>query len=65
MYLGLPWWLDGKESVRQAGDMSMIPGSGRFAGRRHGNPFSILAWENPMDRGAWQATIHGTAKSWT
>ena len=47
-------------------DMGSIPGLGRSPGREHGNPLqSILAWRIPMDRGAWRATVHGVAKSWT
>ena len=43
----------------------MIPGLGRFAGEGNGNPFQYSFLENPMDRGAWRATVHGIAKSWT
>ena len=48
--------------VRDAGS---IPGSGRFPGEGHGNPLQYSCPENPMDRGAWWATVHGVAKSWT
>ena len=44
---GLPWWLTGKESACQAGDVGLIPGSGRSSGGGNGNPLSILAWEIP------------------
>jgi len=40
-----------------------IPGSGRFPGGGHENPLQYSCLENPMDRGAWQATVHGVAKS--
>ena len=51
---------DGKESACNAGDLGLIPGSGRSPGEGNGNPllqYSCL--ENPMDRVAWQATVHG------
>ena len=50
------------EDVRDAGS---IPGSGRSPEGGHGNPLQYSCLENPMDRGAWQATVHGVAKSWT
>ena len=46
-------------------DMGSIPGSGRSPGKGNGNPLQYCCLENPMDRGAWQATVHGVAKSWT
>ena len=46
-------------------DLGLIPGSGRFPGGGHGNPLQYSCLENPMDRGAWQATVHRVAKSWT
>ena len=45
--------------IRDAGS---IPGSGRSPGEGHGNPFHYSWLENPMDRGAWQAIVHGFAK---
>ena len=48
--------------VRDAGS---IPGSGRSPKGGHGNPLQYSCLENPMDRGAWQATVYGVAKSWT
>ena len=47
------------------GDTSSIPGSGRSPGGGHGNPLQCSCLENPMDRGAWRATVHGVAKSQT
>ena len=44
---------------------SMIPGSGRSPRWGHGNPLQYSCLENPMDRGAWQVTVHRVAKSWT
>ena len=46
-------------------DMGSIPRSGRSLGGRHGNPIQYLCLENPMDRGAWRATVHRVAKSQT
>ena len=48
-----------------AGDVGSIPGSGRSPGGRNGNPFQYSCLENPMDRGTWQATVHGVRKSRT
>ena len=45
------------------GDERLIPESGRSPGGGSGNPFQYSCLENPMDRGAWQATVHGVAKS--
>ena len=47
------------------GDMGSIPGSERFPGGRHGKPLQYSCLENPMDRGAWQSTIHRVTKSET
>ena len=41
----------------EAGDMGSIPGSGRFPGGRHGNPLQYSCLENPVQRGAWRATV--------
>ena len=46
-------------------DVGSILGLGRFPGRRHGNPLQYSCLENPMDRGAWWATVQRVAKSWT
>ena len=43
-------------NARNPGDIGSIPESGRFPGRGHGNPLKYSCLENPMDRGAWQAT---------
>ena len=66
--LGLPWWLRGKESACSAGDAGdpgSIPGSGRSHGGGCGNPLQRSCRENPMGRGAQQATVHGVPKSHT
>ena len=57
-----------KNLVANAGDardMGLIPGSERSPGGGHGNPLQYSCLENPMNRGAWQATVHGVAKSQT
>ena len=45
------------------GDAGLIPGSGRYPGGGHGNPLQYSCLENPMDRGAWWATVHRVEKS--
>ena len=62
---GLPQWLSGKESTCNAGDTGLIPGSGRSPRREHSNPLQYSCLGNPIDRGAWQATVHGVEKSQT
>ena len=61
-YLRLPWWLSSKESAYNAGDTGSIPGSGRSPGRGDGNPLQYSCLWNPMDRGAWWATVHGISE---
>ena len=46
-------------------DMGSVPGLGSFPGGGHGSPLQNSCLENPMDRGAWWATVHGVANSWT
>ena len=46
-------------------DMGSVPGLGRCPGGGHGNPLQYSCLENPMDKGGWQATVHGVAKSLT
>ena len=48
-----------------ARDVGSIPGIGRSPREGNGNPLRFSYQENPMNRGAWQATVHGVAKSWT
>ena len=48
-----------------AGHEGLIPGLGRFPGIENGNPLQYSCLENPMDSGAWWATVHGVAKSRT
>ena len=52
-------------SAEDARDVGLIPGSGRSPGEGNGNPLQNSCLENPMDRGAWWATVHGVAKGWT
>ena len=54
-----------KNPPDNAGDMSSIPGLGRFPGGGHGHPLQYSCLENPMDGRAWRATVHGVAKSQT
>ena len=61
----LPWGSDSKESVCNAGNLDSIPGSGRSLGEGNGNPLQYSCLDNPMDRGAWMATVYGVSKSWT
>ena len=56
---------DGKESAYNAGRTGLISGSGRSSGEGNGNPLQYSCLENPMDRGAWWATVHGVTKIWT
>ena len=52
-------------SAGDSGDTGFIPRSRRSSGGGHGSPFRYSYLENPMDRGAWWATVHGVTKSWT
>ena len=54
-----------KQSACNAGDVGSIPESGSSPGGGHCNPLQYSCLENSMDRGAWQATVHRVAKSWT
>ena len=60
-----PCGSDGKESACNVGDSGSIPGSGRSPGEENGIPLQYSCLENPMDKGAWQATVHGVEKSRT
>ena len=62
---GFPGALDSKESAWNTGDPGLMPGSGRSPGEGNGYPLQYSCLENPMDRGAWWATVHGVAKSQT
>ena len=65
---GLPRWLTSKESTCQTSDSEdagLIPGLGSSPGEGNCNPLQYFCLGNPMDRGAWQATVHVVEKSWT
>ena len=51
--------LSGQETASNAGDLGLIPGLGSSPGGGHGNPLPYSCLENPMDRGAWWATVYG------
>ena len=65
----MPWGVSGGSVVKNpptnAGDTGLIPRSGRFPEGGDGNPLQYSCLENPMDRGAWRATVPGVAKSRT
>ena len=61
--LGFPGGLAGKESACNAGDPGLISGLGRSSRGGDGNPLQYSCLENPMDREAWWATVHGVTKS--
>ena len=61
--LGLPCSSVCKESACSAGDLGLIPGLVRSPGEGNGNPLQCSCLENPMDRGAWRATVHGSQDS--
>ena len=63
--LVFPGGSDGKESACNAGDAGSVPGLGRSPGEWNGYPLQYSYLKNSMDRGAWQATVHGVAKSRT
>ena len=63
--MGFSGGSDDKETACNAGDLGLISGSGRSPGERHGNLLRYSCLKNPMDRGAWWATVHGVTKSQT
>ena len=65
MLVGFPGDSDGKESACNVGDTGLIPGLGKYPGERNGKLLQYSCLENSMDRGAWQAPVHGVAKSRT
>ena len=65
LLLGFPGGSDGKESALNLGDRGLIPVLQRSPGEGNSYPLQYSGLENSMDRGAWQATVHGVAKSWT
>ena len=63
--MGFPGGSDGKESTCKVEDLGLIPGLGRSPRERNGYPLQYSGLENSMNRRAWQATVHGVAKSQT
>ena len=61
--LGLPCGSDCKESACNAGDLGLVPGLGISPGERNGYPLQYSCLQDSMDKGTWQATVHGVAKS--
>ena len=61
--MGFPGGSDGKESACNAGDLGSILKSGRSPGEENGYPLQYSCLENSMDRGTWQAAVHGFTKS--
>ena len=61
-FLDFPGSSAGKESACNVGDLGSIPGLGRSPGEGNGNPLRYSYLENPMDRGAWRATVHRITK---
>ena len=60
--LGFPGGSVVKNLATNEGDTGSIPGSGRSPGEGNDNPLQYSCLENPMDRGAWQVTVHGVTK---
>ena len=61
-FWGFPGGSDGKESACNVGDLGLIPGSGRSPRKGNGYPLQYSCLDNPMDRGAWWAAVHGVAE---
>ena len=64
--MGFPGGASGKEPTCQCRDIreaGSTPGSGRCPGGGHGKPLQYSCLENPLDRGAWRAAVHGVAES--
>ena len=61
---GLPWWLSSQESTCQCRRPRLDPWVSKIPWRKEWLPLQYSCLGNPMDRGAWRATIHGVAKQW-
>ena len=60
--MSFPYSSVGKESACNAGDLGSVPAFGRSPGEGNGNPLQYSCLENPMDRGAWRATVYGVTR---
>ena len=60
--MGFPGGSEVNNLPANAADPGSIPGLGRYSGEGNGNPLLYACLENPMDRGAWRATVHGVTK---
>ena len=60
--IGFPWWLNSKNLPVSERNVGLTPGLGRSPGGGNGNPLQYYCLENPMDSGAWWATVHGVVK---
>ena len=56
-------WVKNPFAVQETGDVGLIPQSGRSPGVGSGNPLQYFCLENPVDRGAWRALVHGVTES--
>ena len=65
LLVGFPGGSVVKNPPANAGDVGATLGSGRYPAEGNGNPFQYSCLGNPMDRGAWRATVHGISKTWT
>ena len=63
--MGFPGGSDGEESACNAEDLGSVPGLGRSSGEGNGNALQDSCLENFMDRGGWQAIVHGVTKNQT
>ena len=64
MFISFSSGSDDKESACSAGDLGLIPGSGRSPEEGNDNCLQYSFLENPTERGNWQAIVHGVTKSW-
>ena len=62
-FMGFPGASAVKNLLANSGDANSVPGSGRSPGEGNGNPLQYSCLENLMDRGTWQAIVHGVTKS--
>ena len=62
--MGFPGDSDSRESACSVGDLGLIPRLGRSPGEGNGNPLHDSSLENPIERGAWQSTVHGVTESY-